>query len=66
MRPTPTSPSRRSSAARLGVLAGNEPPPAEAGDGLELVSTDVHSPADLAHALDALEADEPLVDARRS
>jgi glutamine synthetase len=48
-------------AARLGCVAGAVPPPAVAT--LEPDSSDVHAPAELAAALDALEADQALVDA---
>ena len=43
-------------AARLGVVDGLECPPAETGDGFEDVNTDVSAPANLAAALDHLEA----------
>lgn len=47
-------------AARLGVVDGLEPPPAETGDGLEDVNTDVHCAENLSAALDDLEADTAL------
>lgn len=50
-------------AARLGVVDGLSPPPPEEQDCLEHQSTDRHVPDDLARALDALEADAPLVNA---
>ncbi len=49
--------------ARLGVVNELEPPPAEAGDGLEEINTEVCCPPDLNAALDALEADTEFVDA---
>ena len=50
-------------AARLGVENGYPLPPAETGDGLESVDTDVCVPENLGAALDALEKDEVLVSA---
>jgi glutamine synthetase len=50
-------------AARLGVEQTLSPPPPEQQDCLEHQSTDQHVPGDLGSALDALEADQPLVDA---
>ena len=50
-------------AARLGVEQGYPLPPAETGDGLESVDTDVAVPENLGAALDALEQDEALVSA---
>ena len=50
-------------AARLGVENGYPLPPAETGDGLENVDTDVTVPENLGAALDALEQDEALVSA---
>lgn len=50
-------------AARLGVRGRSEPPPPETLDALENVSTDRHTPPDLAAALDALQADIPLAEA---
>ena len=50
-------------AARLGVEKGYPLPPAETGDGLESVDTDVAVPENLGAALDALEQDEALVSA---
>ena len=50
-------------AARLGFVAGSVPPPPETGDGLAPGTSGVHSPGDLSAALDALEADDVLVDA---
>jgi glutamine synthetase len=50
-------------AARLGVVNKLSPPPPEEQDCLEHQSTDQHVPDDLGSALDALEADQPLVDA---
>ncbi len=50
-------------AMRLGIEAGEEPPPPEDTDALEVASTERHTPADLAAALDALEADTALVEA---
>ncbi len=48
-------------AARLGVENGYPLPPAETGDGLESVDTDVAVPGNLGAALDALEQDDALV-----
>ena len=50
-------------AARLGVESGYPLPPAETGDGLESVDTDVAVPENLGAALDALEQDGALVSA---
>jgi len=50
-------------AARLGVEKNYPLPPAETGDGLESVNTDVTVPETLGAALDALEEDEALVSA---
>ena len=50
-------------AARLGLVDEPVLPPAETGDGWESVNTDVHVPADLGAALDALEADGALCEA---
>lgn len=50
-------------AARLGVEQGIEPPPAETGDCLESADATRTTPASLRLALDALEADEELIDA---
>ena len=50
-------------AARLGVENGYPLPPAETGDGLESVDTDVAVPENLGVALDTLEQDEALVSA---
>ena len=50
-------------AARLGVENGYPLPPAETGDGLETVDTEVCVPENLGAALDALERDEALVSA---
>ena len=50
-------------AARLGVENAYPLPPAETGDGLETVDTDVCVPENLGAALDALERDEALVSA---
>lgn len=50
-------------AARLGVVNELEPPPAETGNGLDEVNTEVCCPANLDAALDALEADTEFVDA---
>ncbi len=50
-------------AARLGVEKGYPLPPAETGDGLESVDTDVAVPENLGSALDALEQDDALVSA---
>ena len=51
-------------AARLGVENGYPLPPAETGDGLESVDTDVAVPENLGAALDLpLEQDEALVSA---
>ena len=51
------------SAARLGIEAGEAPPPAETGDSLETANTERCCPENLSLALDALEADEALYDA---
>ena len=50
-------------AARLGVENAYPLPPAETGDGLETVDTDVCVPENLGAALDALEQDDALVSA---
>jgi glutamine synthetase len=50
-------------AARLGVTHDLSAPPPEEQDCLEHQSTDQHVPDDLGSALDAFEADQPLVDA---
>ena len=50
-------------AARLGVENGYSLPPAETGDGLETVDTEVCVPENLGAALDALERDDALVSA---
>ena len=50
-------------AARLGVENEYALPPAEAGDGLETVDTEVCVPENLGAALDALERDGTLVSA---
>lgn len=50
-------------AARLGYIGGSTPPPPEVGDGLAPGTSGVHSPSNLAAALDALEADVALVEA---
>ena len=50
-------------AARLGVENEYALPPAETGDGLETVDTEVCVPENLGAALDALECDEALVSA---
>jgi glutamine synthetase len=50
-------------AARLGVVNELEPPPAETGDGLDEVNTEVCCPPSLSAALDALEADTEFVEA---
>ena len=50
-------------AARLGVENGYPLAPAETGDGLESVDTDVAVPENLGAALDALEQDDALVSA---
>ena len=50
-------------AARLGVEHGLPAPAPEEQDCLEHQSTDQHVPGDLGSALDAFEADQPLVDA---
>ena len=50
-------------AARLGHVNALELQPAETGDGLETVDTDIACPASLGEALEALAADEALVDA---
>ena len=50
-------------AARLGVENTYPLPPAETGDGLETVDTEVCVPENLGAALDALERDEALVSA---
>ena len=50
-------------AARLGVENGYPLPPAETGDGLESVDTDVAVPENLGAALAALEQDDALVSA---
>ncbi len=50
-------------AARMGAENAYPLPPAETGDGLETVDTEVCAPENLGAALDALEQDEPLVSA---
>ena len=50
-------------AARLGVVGELEPPPAETGNGLDEINTEVCCPPDLNAALDALEADTEFVEA---
>ncbi|MEZ5233255.1 MAG: glutamine synthetase family protein [Acidimicrobiia bacterium] len=50
-------------AARLGSVHELVAPPPETGDGMEEVNTDVCCPASLGDALDALVADEALVEA---
>ena len=50
-------------AARLGVVGGLTPPPAETGDGIETISTDRRVAAHLGGALDDLVADTELVNA---
>ena len=50
-------------AARLGVVNELEPPPAETGNGLDEVNTEVCCPPNLDAALDALEADTEFVEA---
>ena len=50
-------------AARLGVVGNLTPPPAETGDGIEKIGTEVRSAPDLAGALDDLEADTELAEA---
>ncbi len=50
-------------AARLGVKDALAAPAPEEQDCLEHQSTDRHVPDDLGRALDALEADQPLIDA---
>ncbi len=50
-------------AAHLGVRDALELPPAETGDGIESISTERRVAANLAAALDDLEADTALVDA---
>ena len=50
-------------AARLGIEAGEEPPEAETGDSLETANTERCVPENLSLALDALEADDDLVEA---
>jgi glutamine synthetase len=50
-------------AARLGVLAQVDPGPPEDGNGLDTIDATVGVPPSLSLALDALEADEALVDA---
>jgi glutamine synthetase len=49
--------------ARLGVVNELEPPPAETGDGLEEINTEVCCPPNLEAALDAMEADTEFVEA---
>jgi glutamine synthetase len=48
-------------AARLGVVGGLTPPPAEAGDGIESINTDRRVAGNLGDALDDLVADTELV-----
>ncbi len=50
-------------AARLGVVGELTPPPAETGNGLDEVNTEVCCPPTLDAALDALEADTDFVEA---
>lgn len=50
-------------AARLGVVAQTDPGPPEGGNGLDTIDATVGVPADLALALDALEADRELAEA---
>ncbi|MGA2294974.1 MAG: glutamine synthetase family protein [Acidimicrobiales bacterium] len=50
-------------AARLGVVARTDPGPPEGGNGLDTIDATVGVPHSLAEALDALEADEELVNA---
>lgn len=50
-------------AARLGVVNELEPPPAETGNGLDEINTEVCCPPTLDAALDALEADTEFVEA---
>jgi glutamine synthetase len=47
----------------LGIEAAVDPPPREEGDGLATANTDRCAPDNLGLALDALEADSPLIDA---
>ena len=50
-------------AARLGVLAKVDPGPAETGNGLDTIDATIGVPPSLEAALNALEADQELVDA---
>jgi glutamine synthetase len=50
-------------AARLGVVGGLTPPPAETGDGIESINTERRVAAHLGAALDDLVADAALVEA---
>lgn len=50
-------------AARLGVVAGLTPPPAETGDGIESINTERRVASHLGAALDDLVADAELVEA---
>jgi glutamine synthetase len=50
-------------AARLGVVGGLTPPPAETGDGIESINTERRVAVNLGAALDDLVADTDLVDA---
>jgi glutamine synthetase len=50
-------------ASRLGVVAGVDPGPCEGGNGLDTIDATVGVPASLELALDALEADQALVEA---
>ena len=45
------------------MVEGLEPPPAETGNGLDEVNTEICCPPNLAAALDALEADSTFVEA---
>ena len=50
-------------ATLLGIRDEVSPPPHEEGDGLETANTERCAPANLSLALDALEADEALIEA---
>jgi glutamine synthetase len=50
-------------AARLGVVSQLDCPPPETGDGMDEVNTDVAAAANLAEALDHLEADADFTSA---
>jgi glutamine synthetase len=50
-------------ASRLGVMDKADPGPAESGNGLDTIDATVGVPWSLAEALDALEADQALVEA---